>query len=334
MSILEIKDLNKIFYSKGLNHTKDVHVLKNVDLTLNEGEIVALVGESGCGKTTLGKIITGLLEKTTGTIKYMGKEVTTLSKEEQKEFRRAVQFIQQDSYAALNPVKTIYQSLYLPIKQNFKKLKRSEINHLIEEYLSMVGLNPPEQFLSKYPHQLSGGQRQRILIARVLSLKPKLIVADEPISMVDVSLRLSILNLLGELNKKLNVSIVYITHDLSTVRYVVDEGKIAVMYLGEIVEFGNVNEVICHPKFPYTQALISSVPIPNPKLQRSRGKVQIKSMEVPDIRNRPNGCAFYQRCLYADEDCQNYDLVNQYTDEHIVKCKNLKKIPEYKLEME
>lgn len=330
MKILEIEKLNMIFSSRGLNGVEKVHVLRDIDLDIEEGEILAIVGESGCGKTTLGRLITGLISPTDGAIRFLGKDLSKASNAEKKLYRKSVQFIQQDSYAALNPVKTIYQSLYAPIKANNKKLSREEIDAMICDNMEMVGLTPVELYLNKYPHQLSGGQRQRVLIARVLSLRPKLIVADEPISMIDVSLRLSILKLLASLNQKLNITIVYITHDLSTVKYVVGEGRMAVMYLGEIVEFGKAKDVIVHPQHPYTQALILSVPIPDPVIERSKPDVRLKSMEIPDIRNRSDGCAFADRCLYADDECKNWRLINTGSDEHIVCCKNLKDVPTYK----
>lgn len=334
MTILEIEKLNMIFTSRGLNGAEKVHVLKDIDLDINEGEIIALVGESGCGKTTLGKIIAGLIENTSGSVKYCGKDIKKGTPSERKLYRKSVQFIQQDSYAALNPVKTIYKSLYSPIKANNKKLKKDLIDEKIGGCLEMVGLTPPELFLDKYPHQLSGGQRQRILIARVLSLNPRLIIADEPISMIDVSLRLSILKLLSDLNKRLKLTIVYITHDLSTVKYVVGEGRMAVMYLGEVVESGKVKKLISEPKHPYTQALISSVSIPDPVIERNKPPVELKSMEVSDIRNRYIGCGFADRCLYADENCKTWKTENTYEINHIVRCKNINAIPKYILEQE
>jgi len=331
MNILEMHRLNKIFISRGLQSSEKVHVLKNVDFSIEEGQMTAIVGESGCGKTTLGKIVTGIIEKTDGELLYCGHNIDKATKTEKNEYRRNVQFIQQDSYAALNPMKTIYASLYAPVKAHNRKKTRAQIDEMIREYLTLVGLTPPEQFMDKYPHQLSGGQRQRILIARVLLLKPKLVVADEPISMIDVSLRLSILDLIIDLNKKYNLSLIYVTHDLSTVKYVIGDGNIAVMYLGEIVEYGKVSEVLENPRHPYTQALISSVPIPNPKIQRSKKPIQLKSMDIPSISKRCNGCSFASRCVYSDESCESWEPVNTLTEKHLVKCKNEKSIPVFKL---
>ena len=332
MSLLNITNLNMVFSSSGIHGNEKVHVLRDINFCVEEGEIVALVGESGCGKTTLGKIIAGLYEPTSGNVVFMGKDFKKLSLAEKKNYRKSVQFVQQDSYAALNPMKTIYKSMYAPIKANNKSLKKEEVDELVKKYVEQVGLVPAEQFINKYPHQLSGGQRQRILIARVLSLNPKLIVADEPISMIDVSLRLSILNLIASLNREFGLSVVYITHDLSTVRYVVGEGKIYVMYLGEIVECGPCKEVLLSPKHPYTQALISSVPIPDPLIERNKPPVLIKSMEIPDIRDRVEGCSFCSRCLYSDEECPSWHLKNTNNEKHIVCCKNIQNVQKFSYE--
>ncbi|WP_264230136.1 ABC transporter ATP-binding protein [Acholeplasma laidlawii] len=254
----------------GLSKRK-LHVLKDINLTIQTGEIVTLVGESGSGKTTLGKIITGLYKPVSGDIYYLNQSMGgVLSKKIQS--YDAVQFVQQDSYAALNPVRTIYQSLYAPLKSFNKKLNKHQIYERIYDLMSLVGLNPVDELLWKYPHQLSGGQRQRVLIARALTSQPKLIVADEPVSMIDVSLRLSILNLMNELNKQLSISFIYITHDLSTARYIAEGGRIFVMYKGEIVESGPIEEIIVNPKHEYTKELIRAVPDPNPQNNRRKNQ--------------------------------------------------------------
>ena len=212
---LELKDINMVFSKRGSLFTRErfFHVLKDVNLSITDGEILAVVGESGCGKTTLGKIITGLLKPTSGDMLFNGKSMLSLLSigKENDEYKRSVQFVQQDSYAALNPARTIRQSLEAPIKRHFKKLNKEQVTQRIEEIMALVGLTPTELYLDKFPHQLSGGQRQRVLMARALSLKPALIVADEPVSMIDVSLRLSILKMMSELNKKLGVVFIYIT---------------------------------------------------------------------------------------------------------------------------
>lgn len=370
--LLELRDVGMSFDTKSklFEGQKQLQVLRHINLKINQGEIVVLVGESGCGKTTIGKIITGLIKPTDGKLLFLGRnmyhglfskkqhinldyskyeeQVKGMSEKEKakffkkeekaalkranerfKNYRNSVQFVQQDSYAALNPALTIYQSLYAPIKSKNKKMTRQQIDEKIENLMKLVGLFPCEQYLFKYPHQLSGGQRQRILMARAVSLDPKLIVADEPVSMIDVSLRLSILNLMQELNKKFNISFVYITHDLSTARYIAYQGKICVMYLGEIVEMGAVQDVIKDPKHPYTQALFSAVPIPDPEISRVEKPVPIRSMEIGSLVNRKNGCPFYERCLYAKKDCENERFEHVCKDNVEVLCKHLDEVPKW-----
>lgn len=329
--LMTLKGIGMTFKKSGgfLGKERRIEVLKDIDLTINRGEIIAVVGESGCGKTTLGKIITGLYRPTSGEVFFEGNQVSGLFSKKINSYN-SVQFVQQDSYAALNPVRTIYQSLYAPIKARNKKWTRSKIDERIDELMTLIGLQPASQFLIKYPHQLSGGQRQRILMARAVSLDPKLIVADEPVSMIDVSLRLSLLNLMSELNEKLNVSFVYITHDLSTARYIARNGKMCVMYLGEIVEFGKVDEILKTPKHPYTQALIQAVPIPDPDYDTGK-ELPLKSMELASLENRGEGCPFEARCLYATERCRakvDYVEVNGVK----VKCCNLKKEEDEKID--
>jgi len=303
----------------------------NVNLKFDPGEIVALVGESGCGKTTLGKVLTGLQKPTEGELLFNGKNVWSMSKAEFAEYRSSVQLVQQDSYAALNPTKTIYQSLSAPILQNkIVKGKRAAYEKVCE-LLRTVELTPPEQFLDKYPHQLSGGQRQRVLMARAISLNPRLIVADEPVSMVDVSLRLSILNLMAKLNKEMGIAFVYITHDLATARYIAKSGRLAVMYLGKIVELGSVRNVLAQQRHPYLQALLTAVPVPDPNVAKGKRELPLKSLEMPSISNPPSGCAFNPRCPYADETCSVAPPELVFHGDDLVACHHVERIPEWKL---
>ena len=325
MPLMRLENINMVFKkSNGLLTDKHIHVLKNINLDIRQGEIVALVGESGCGKTTLGRIITGLLQPTSGSIYLDGVKVTGTFKKKIASYNQ-VQFIQQDSYAALNPVRTIYDSLYAPIKKHNRKFTRAQVDEKIEELMTLIGLQPSSQFLTKYPHQLSGGQRQRILMARAISLDPKLIVADEPVSMIDVSLRLSLLNLMKKLNEQLNMSFVYISHDLSTTRYIAQNGRVAVMYLGEIAEIGNIGDVVRCPRHPYTRALIQAVPIPDPDFA-SYDELPLKSMNLGSLENRTDGCSFYDRCLYSTEECKT---CVEYADTPTprVLCRNLGCVP-------
>lgn len=329
--LIELKDINMHFQKASgiFSKEKDYHVLKDVNLAIEQGEILVIVGESGCGKTTMGKIITGLLRPTSGDLFFQGKPVYSRFKTGHEVFRRSVQFIQQDSYAALNPVKTIYQSLAAPIKAVDKKLTRVQVEMRMAEVLTEVGLTPVEQFMYKYPHQLSGGQRQRVLISRALTQNPKLIVADEPVSMIDVSLRLSILDLMTRLNTEKNISFVYITHDLGTARYFANVGRIGVMYLGEIVELSLMSGFTDSPRHPYSQALLSAVPIADPRIARIKDDVKIRSMELMSLEHRLDGCSFYDRCLYRTEGCAQGEIQNVTIGDSLVKCRNLDAVPCY-----
>lgn len=328
--LIELKNISMSFAKKGKLFQKEtkIDVLREINLNIEEGEIVAIVGESGCGKTTIGKIITGLLKPTQGDILFHGKSLYKFDLGNFSKTRELVQFIQQDSYAALNPVRTIYQSLSAPILHHEKRLTSVQVNQKIENLMALVGLIPPDQFLEKYPHMLSGGQRQRILMARAISFEPKLIVADEPVSMIDVSMRLSILNLMSQLNQDLNISFVYITHDLATARYIAKNGRICVMYLGEIVELGPVDILLSHPRHPYTQALLTAVPIPDPKLAKTAKDIPVKSMDISSLESRPIGCSFYDRCPYACEKCRE-KIAYTEIDGVKVKCCRVEEIPKW-----
>lgn len=329
--MLELKNIGMSFDVKGklFKSEKKAVVIKDFNLTIGDNEIIAVVGESGCGKTTIGKIITGLLTPTSGEMLFNGQNVKRLVSRSKSDYRRSVQFIQQDSYAALNPVKTIYQSLCAALETHNGKITAKEKNDRIEELMSYVGLTPTTQYLFKYPHQLSGGQRQRVLMARALAMEPKLIVADEPVSMIDVSLRISVLNLISKLNKDFNIAFVYITHDLATAKYIAQNGRICVMYLGDIVEVGQVNDVLFNPKHPYTQALISAVPIPDPFLAENHKEIPIKGMEMTKLTERQAGCAFAPRCPYATEKCLQGEIPYSDEDGVLVKCCNIKEVSKW-----
>ncbi len=308
-----------------------VQAVVKASLGIREGEILALVGESGCGKTTLGKIMAGLLKPTSGEVLYKGKEIWRMKKEDFQEYRRNAQIVHQDSYAALNPMRTIYHTLSAPFLHYRIAKNRGEAREKVAELLELMGLTPPEEFLDKYPHQLSGGMRQRVVLARAVSLNPKLIVADEPVSMIDVSLRLSILDLMHTLNEKFGIAFLYITHDLATARYFVKGGRIAVMYLGQVVETGRLGEVIGKPRHPYLQALLSAVPVPDPKKAREKRPLPLRSLELPDPTKPPTGCRFHPRCPYTEEICAQEIPTLRPLDGRQIACHLAERIPEWHL---
>ena len=304
MSLVKLENVS-VYFKNEKNPKQRIGALVGMNLEIEPGEIIAVVGESGCGKTTLGKVITDIYQPTEGRMLYKGKDLRSLTKQEYREYRLAVQMIHQDSYAALNPNRTIFQSLSLPLLQHKLARNQRQAWDQLSELFNDVGLTPPEQFLSKYPHQLSGGQRQRILLARALSVKPSLIVADEPVSMVDVSLRISLLDLMARANKKHGISFVYITHDLGTARYIAHHGRIVVMYLGRMIETNQIQAALDAPAHPYFHALISAVPEADPTLREGRlTQLPLRSFDMPSVTNAPPGCKFHPRCPYAEAVCE------------------------------
>ncbi|MDI6618597.1 MAG: ABC transporter ATP-binding protein [Clostridiales bacterium] len=317
---MEIKNIGMSFENR-VNKMEKIRAVVDFNLSIGEGEIIAVVGESGCGKTTLGKVIVGIYEPTEGEVLYKGKNVKELKGREYKDYRLGVQMVHQDSYAALNPNRTIFQSLSLPLLQNRIAKNKSQALDILNGFFNEVGLNPPEQFLEKYPHQLSGGQRQRILLARALSVKPRLIVADEPVSMVDVSLRIALLDLMSRMNKKHNISFVYITHDLGTARYIANNGRIVVMYLGRMVECNQIQKAIENPRHPYFKALLAAVPEADPDHRRDySAELPLRSLDMPDIVNQPTGCKFHPRCPLCSEICEREEPKLRTIDGGLVAC--------------
>ncbi len=321
-NLLEIKNLVKHFpiYNRGiLLKTKagEVHAVDDVSITIGKGENLGLVGESGCGKTTLGKTLMFLEEPDSGEINYDGMDMVAAfgSKDTEKirRLRRGIQMVFQNPYTSLDPRMTIYDILCEPFIIH-KHVDQKEWKTRVYDLLKMVNLE--EYHAERYPHEFSGGQRQRIAIARALAVDPKLIVADEPVSSLDVSIRAQILNLLTDLQEKKGLSYLYISHDLSSVRQITN--RVAVMYLGKIVETAKTDEVFTKPLNPYTQALLSAIPIPDP--EKNRTKIILPG-EVPSATNPPPGCRFHPRCPYATELCSREEpLLREVTSKHFSAC--------------
>ncbi|RJP46424.1 MAG: ABC transporter ATP-binding protein [Anaerolineaceae bacterium] len=303
---LEVQDLKKYFLagrpSMFNRAVEQVHAVDGVSLQLRRGEVVAIVGESGCGKSTLALTLMGLEEPTDGKIIFESKEITHANEHDRKLLRQRIQMVFQDPYESLNPTQTIGEIVGEPLDVHGLIHSKSERELKVVKALEDAGLKPAETYMHRFPHQLSGGQRQRVVIAGALVLEPHLLIADEPVSMLDVSIRAEILNLLADLRRTRQISIILITHDLGTVGYFAD--RIAVMYLGRIVEIGPTHEVLTNPQHPYTKALLSVVPVPNPRLRRERVILQ---GETPNPIHLPSGCRFHPRCPIVVERCKVED---------------------------
>jgi len=291
--LIKLTGVSQVFKTKrGL-----VPAVDQVDMSVGPGQVLCIVGESGCGKTTTARMAAGLTKPTGGTVAYRGKDIWSMSSEEFVRFRRDVQYVHQDPYASLNPIRSVRDTLVAPLRRHRLAKNATEGWDQAAELLRRVDLVPAESFLTKFPHQLSGGQRQRVSIARALSLSPKLIIADESTSMLDVSIRVGMLNMLGRLRDDLGVGFLFITHDLAIAKYFGWDGRTAVMYLGRVVEFGPTPEVINNPKHPYTQALLNAVPEPDPDLTKKKlPGGGLRSAEIPSLRALPSGCTFHPRC--------------------------------------
>ena len=285
---------------------KKIKAVDGVSFDINSGEVLCLVGESGCGKTTTGLMIAGMMEPTGGKIYYQGQDITTLKGEARKKYRLGVQMIQQDPYASLNPVHTVYQTLSFPMRHHGFTSSERETRDRARELLQVVDLTPPDDLLDKYPHQLSGGQRQRVAIARALTVNPSFIIADEAVSMVDVSIRISLLNTLLGLKEAMGLGVLFITHDLALAKYFAWEGRVGVMYLGRISEMAPAIPLIENPQHPYTQVLLSAIPEADPDVTRRKERIELRSMDVPSLMRLPTGCTFHPRCpFFLGEVCEN-----------------------------
>lgn len=303
-TIYKVENLTKFFPVKTglvgslLGKELYVHAVNEINFDIHKGEIFGVVGESGCGKTTAGRLLVRLEDPTSGSMYFEGVEIATLKGRKLKEFRRNVQMVFQDPYESLNPRFTVFATVGEPLLVHNVGETYEERLDMICKALEYAELKPPEEFLQRFPHELSGGQRQRVAVARTLVLRPKFIVADEPVSMLDVSIRAGVMNLMLSLREEHQIPFMFISHDVSVTRYM--SHRIAVMYLGHIVELSETEDLIKNPLHPYTQALLSAVPVPDPTAKHGRLKI---IGELPSPIHLPSGCPFHPRCVYKKEIC-------------------------------
>lgn len=314
--LLEVKGLSKYYTAQSnkiLNKRKDIKVVEHIDLSIYPGEVFGLVGESGCGKSTFAKMLVDVIQPTMGQISYKGKHYSAMSRQQKKEYHRQIQIIFQDPYSSLNPKKKIGWILEEPLKIH-TELASKDRKLKVEEILEVVGLDA--SFKGKYPNELSGGQRQRVSIAAALMLNPELIIADESVSALDVSIQSQILNLMKKLQEEKNLTYLFISHDLNVVQYMSD--RIGVMYFGKLVEVGSVADIYHSPKHPYTKALLSSIPSVSKEEKRER---ILLTGDVPDLSAPPGGCPFHTRCREMKESCKDScpELV-EMENGHFVSC--------------
>ena len=315
--LLEVESLKKYFpINKGVlgREVARVHAVDDVTFSVHEGETLGLVGESGCGKSTLGRTIVRLLEPTGGTVRFEGQDISKLGARKLRPLRREMQMVFQDPYASLNPRKRVGSIIGTPLK--IHGVGGQERKKRVQELLETVGLSP--EHYNRFPHEFSGGQRQRIGVARALALNPKLVVADEPVSALDVSIQSQMLNLLDDLQRELQLTYIFIAHDLGVVRHV--SNRIAVMYLGKLVELSPAEELYQKPIMPYTEALLSAVPIPDPDLSDQRERIVLQG-DVPSPISPPSGCRFHPRCRYMTDICREVEPpLTDYGNSHLAAC--------------
>ncbi|MFD1382266.1 murein tripeptide/oligopeptide ABC transporter ATP binding protein OppF [Rhodanobacter aciditrophus] len=320
-SIMEVNNLKVHFQIKKDNawpweKPRTLKAVDGINLSIYEGETLGIVGESGCGKSTLARGILRLVPITEGSVVWLGKDLTSLDKQQLRAKRQELQMIFQDPLASLNPRMTVGEIIGEPLTTFRPELTKDQVKEEVRQMMAKVGLLP--NVINRYPHEFSGGQCQRIGIARALILKPKLIVCDEPVSALDVSIQAQVVNLLKALQKEMGLSLVFIAHDLSVVKHISD--RVLVMYLGNAVEIAHKNELYDNPRHPYTQALLSAVPVPDPKLERNK-EIQLLAGELPSPMSPPSGCVFRTRCPHAKELCETQKpTLTQVNDLHYVAC--------------